>query len=440
MSRDIEILNIINRSKGISIDTRTLEKGEVFFALKGDNFDGNKFVDKALEKGAVLVVASDKAFSSTSKVIVVDDTLKTLQNIAKLHRDKLDIPVIGLTGTNGKTTTKELLCKILSSQYNVLCTKGNYNNHIGVPLTLLKINDSHQLAVVEMGASGVGEIDFLCNMAKPTHGFITSIGIAHIEGFGSLQNIIKTKLELYHYLKRNSGIFFYNTGIKELKDFIEQYESLITFSAGDMKGKTISKVVINKSFPFLSIDLIQNGNEVEEVKTNIYGEYNFSNLVNAVKVSDHFDISVENIKNSLENYTPDNNRSQFVIWNSNELIMDAYNANPTSMKMALETFENISTHKNKYLVLGDMLELGDISLSEHEEILKYLNGKNFYQKVIFIGEEFIKSKNNLSDLNKSMVFAKNAIEVKKIIEQLQIKNSMVLVKASRGIKAETIFE
>jgi UDP-N-acetylmuramoyl-tripeptide--D-alanyl-D-alanine ligase len=440
MSTNLEILKFINKSEGVSIDTRTLEKGQVFFALAGDNFDGNKFVKVALEKGALLAVASDKKFSTVPNVIVVDNTLKTLQNVAELHRDRLDIPIIGLTGTNGKTTTKELLCKILSSQYNVLCTAGNLNNHIGVPLTLLKLTSDHQLAVVEMGASGHGEIDFLCNLAKPTHGLITSIGIAHIEGFGSLQNIIKTKLELYHYLKERPGAFFYNNEIIELKDFVEDYKNLMTFSFDDMKGKNIYKVSLNKTFLFLDLNIILKSNKVINVKTNLYGEYNFMNIVNAIKISDYFDISVENIKKGLENYISENNRSQIVEWNSNKLIMDAYNANPTSMKLALQTFENTNSEKDKYLVLGDMLELGNVSLSEHLKILKYLLEKSFYKKCIFIGKEFIKAMENNSDYKKSMFFVENVKDAKKIVEQLEIRDSMILVKASRGIKAESIFE
>ncbi len=439
-NRDLELLSIVSKSNGVSIDTRSLKKGEVFFALKGDNFDGNIFVKKALEKGAAMVVASDTSFLSFPQVTVIKDTLKTLQNIAKLHRDKLNIPVIGLTGTNGKTTTKELLCSILSSQNNISCTKGNFNNHIGVPLTLLKIKEEHQLAVVEMGAGNIGEIDFLCKLADPTHGLITSIGIAHIEGFGSLQNIINTKLELYQYLKANSGVFFYNSEIKEMEDYMGDYERLMRFSAASMKGKNISKIVLNKSFPFLTVSLHTKNGEIVKVKTNLYGEYNFINIVNAVKVSDYFDISIENIKKGLENYNPENNRSQLVNWNSNELIMDAYNANPTSMKLALETFENVKSNKNKYLVLGDMLELGDVSLPEHRGILMQLKNKNFFTKSIFIGNEFQKARENINDLDKSMIFVENAKEAKKILDMLQIRNSMILVKASRGIRAETIFE
>ena len=439
-NRDLELLSIVSKSNGVSIDTRSLKKGEVFFALKGDNFDGNKFVKKALEKGAAMVVASDTSFLSFPQVTVVKDTLKTLQNIAKLHRDKLNIPVIALTGTNGKTTTKELLCRILSSQNNISCTKGNFNNHIGVPLTLLKIKEEHKLAVVEMGASNIGEIDFLCKLADPTHGVITSIGIAHIEGFGSLQNIIKTKLELYQYLKANAGVFFYNSEIKEMEDNMVDYEGLMRFSATNMNGKNISKIVLDKSFPFLTVSLHTKTGGIVKVKTNLYGEYNFINIVNAVKVSDYFDISIENIKKELENYIPENNRSQLVNWNSNELIMDAYNANPTSMKLALKTFENIKSNKNKYLVLGDMLELGNVSLSEHMGILMQLKNKNFFTKSIFIGKEFQKARENINDLDKSMIFMENAKEAKKIIDMLQIRNSMILVKASRGIRAETIFE
>ncbi len=439
-NRDLELLSVVSKSNGVSIDTRSLKKGEVFFALKGDNFDGNKFVKKALEKGAAMVVASDTSFLSFPQVTVVKDTLKTLQNIAKLHRDKLNIPVIALTGTNGKTTTKELLCRILSSQNNISCTKGNFNNHIGVPLTLLKIKEEHKLAVVEMGASNIGEIDFLSKLADPTHGLITSIGIAHIEGFGSLQNIIKTKLELYQYLKANAGVFFYNSEIKEMEDNMVDYEGLMRFSATNMNGKNISKIVLDKSFPFLTVSLHTKTGGIVKVKTNLYGEYNFINIVNAVKVSDYFDISIENIKKELENYIPENNRSQLVNWNSNELIMDAYNANPTSMKLALETFENIKSNKNKYLVLGDMLELGNVSLSEHMGILMQLKNKNFFTKSIFIGKEFQKARENINDLDKSMIFVENAKEAKKIIDMLQIRNSMILVKASRGIRAETIFE
>ncbi len=439
MDKEIKILDFIEKSSGVSIDTRTIKSGEVFFALKGENFDGNRFVNDALKKGAALVVSSDSQFASNSKVICVKNTLLTLQNLARIYRDRLHIPVLAITGTNGKTTTKELICRMLSTQYNVLCTKGNLNNHIGVPLTLFSIKKAHKLAIIEMGASGVGEIEFLSNIANPNYGLITGIGIAHIEGFGSLENIIKTKTELYRYLARNKGTFFYNNYIKELSEIINSNESVSEFNAENILGKNIKKVKLVKTYPFLDMEMTLKDNNTVDINTHLYGKYNFINIVNAIKVADYFGVSPENVKNALQEFKPDNNRSQIMRYKDNELIMDAYNANPTSMKSAIESFEHISDRRDKYLILGDMLEMGKDSLTAHIDIINYLKDKSFYKKIIFIGKEFGRAGKDLMFSEEKIYFVKDAKEAGQLVDSMQIKNSIVLVKASRGIRAETIF-
>ena len=434
-----EILNIIHNSKGVSIDTRTLEKGNVFFALKGDNFDGNKFVDNAIEKGANLVVCSDKKYLDKKNVIVVRDTLKSLQELANMYRKRFNIPVIAITGTNGKTTTKELLCTILSGKYNVLCTKGNLNNHIGVPLTLLGLKAKYQFAVVEMGASAPGEIDFLCNIAEPNYGVITSIGTAHILGFGSLENIIKTKMELFDYLKKNGGLFFYNKVIQDLSIIINKDGCSLGFDSTSLEGKAINSIELKKAYPFISLSLHLITKVKKNIETKLYGKYNFNNIVTAVKIADYFGVESGIIKKQLESCSPKNNRSQILDWNTNKVILDAYNANPTSMKEALKSFVEIEEGKEKILVLGDMLELGDVSLDEHIRIIDFVTKEKCFKKIVLIGSEFFNAYKASGVKNEIIHLFENSKEAKQEILSLDLKKALILAKGSRGIKIESIF-
>jgi len=434
-----EILSIVNNSTGVSIDTRTLKKNNVFFAIKGDNFDGNNFVDKALDFGAKIVIASDKRFVDNDKVILVDDVLFTLQAISNLNRKKYNVPVIAITGTNGKTTTKELLCRILSEKYNVLCTKGNLNNHIGVPLTLLNLKEDHEIAVVEMGASSLGEIKFLCEIANPNFGLITSLGKAHISGFGSFSNIISTKLELFYYLKENNGTFFFNSNVYHIEKEMSGENSVVSFCSDDMQGNLIENLKLIKTYPFLEIEYGFKQNKVLSESTLLYGEYNFNNIVSAYKIADYLQVDSDLIIEQIKNYKPDNNRSQILKWKTNDVILDAYNANPTSMREALLSFIGINKNKNKYLILGDMLELGLDSLDEHLNIFEFIKENNQFEKVILVGKEFHFAKLKAKDIPENFRFFENSILTKTFIENIKITNSLILVKGSRGIKTETIF-
>ncbi len=434
-----EILNRIQYSNGVSIDTRTLEKGNIFFALKGDNFDGNKFVDDALEKGADLIICSDKKYIDKKNVLVVEDTMKSLQKLANLYRQRFKIPLIAITGTNGKTTTKELLCTILSGKYNVLCTKGNLNNHIGVPLTLFGLKAKHQIAVIEMGASFPGEIDFLCNIAEPNHGTITSIGTAHISGFGSFENIIKTKMELFDYLKKNGGMFFYNKVIKELSEIIDKDECSLDFDASGLNGKTIESIELKKTYPFITISLDLSNKSKINVETKLYGKYNFNNIVTSVRIAEYFGVNPDIIKEKLDEYLPKNNRSQILDWNSNKVILDAYNANPTSMLEALKSFVEIDTRREKILVLGDMLELGDVSMEEHRKIIDFVIKENIFNKIFLIGSEFINAYREYGHKNRIICLFENSKDAKEQMLSLNLKKVLILAKGSRGIRIESIF-
>lgn len=434
-----EILDIVINSKGVSIDTRTIKKGQVFFALKGDNFNGNDYIEMALEKGAIVAISSDEKFNKNDNVIVVKDTLLTLQGISNLHRRNCDIPVFAITGTNGKTTTKELTATLLSSKYVVLSTEGNLNNHIGVPLTLLKLKNDHQIAVIEMGASSQGEIRKLCEIAEPTHGLITNIGKAHIEGFGSIENILRTKLELFDYLNANNGLFFFNLGVEALSDNLKDKTSIISFSSEKMNCDFIKTIELNEVYPFLKLSIQENNKLISNVSTQLYGSYNFMNIINAIKVACYFDVELNGIVNKIKTFIPKNNRSQILSWNSNQVILDAYNANPTSMKEAIKSFETIKSVEKKYLVLGDMLELGYESVEEHNLIIQYIMSKNIYEKVFLIGKEFFKAGELIISKPSNIYFQADSQLAKEMIESLDIFNSLILVKGSRGIKTETIF-
>ncbi|MEZ4907556.1 MAG: UDP-N-acetylmuramoyl-tripeptide--D-alanyl-D-alanine ligase [Saprospiraceae bacterium] len=438
---DLILLKIYD-SDGVSIDSRTIKKNEVFFALSGPNFNANNYIKEVLDKGASLAIASDKRFENYKNVIVVENPLNTLQEVAAKHRDKFNIPIIAITGTNGKTTTKEFLYTILSTKYKTLKTEGNLNNHIGVPLTVLKINDSHEIALIEMGASKIGDISELCHIAKPNYGIITSIGKAHISGFESIENIVKTKTELSDYLCDNRNIFFLNSEIEKLQFLAEKYKNtdcINIFDKSNINGNEISKIKMDKNSLFLNFEIFTKSNIGLPVKTNIYGEYNFNNIINSVKISDYFDISPEKIKLALENYQSKNNRSEIREWETNTLILDAYNANPTSMKAAVESFYNINEERDKTLILGDMLELGNESIEEHKNIINMVKDLFQNSKIYLVGKEFGTAfdEMNISSDDKQISIFGNYNEVKEKINKIQ--NNLILIKGSRGISLEKIF-
>lgn len=399
----------------VDTDTRSIRKGTIFFALKGSNFDGNKFVKEALNKGASYCVIDDKDFFIEGKTILVTNVLEILQKLANFHRKKLNLPIISLTGSNGKTTTKELINEVLKTQYETVATKGNLNNHIGVPLTLLSFTNETELGIVEMGANHQKEIEFLCQIAEPDYGYITNFGKAHLEGFGGVEGVIKGKSELYKHLSTHNKVAFVNA------DDSKQME--ITTGSERVLVGPLSEFV--EADPFVKIkfnnDLIQ---------TNLIGDYNYKNIRAAIEIGKFFGIENQNIKKGIENYTPKNNRSEIIKTSSNKILLDAYNANPSSMELALLNFSKIK-HDHKIVILGDMFELGDVAALEHQKMADLASNLGF-SKVLLVGENFYKAKAE----NKFIRFE----DLTTFLKENPIENSYLLVKGSRGMALERVVE
>ena len=420
----IHKLFLINNS--VSIDTRNIKANDIFFAIKGLNFDGNKFANQAIKNGASLVVSDDLEISKISdKIIYVNDTIKTLQELANFHRKFINTKIIAITGSNGKTTSKELMLNVLSKRYKTIATKGNLNNHLGVPLTILSMSKETQIGIVEMGANHLKEIDFLCEITEPDFGYITNFGNAHLEGFKSLDGVIKGKSELYDYLRINNKLIFYNSENKKQSNLINSYTN--TFSYG---FSTNSNCVINNSNSLNTVD-VEYKNEL--IKSTIYGGYNFENICIAIAVGEYFDVGFEQIKKGIESYLPENNRSQITITDSNTLVLDAYNANPTSMKLAIESFCKTS-YTNKMIIVGDMFELGKDSNKYHQEITDSLESISD-TKIYIVGKDF--SKTNHSKKIKSFPSTEELINN---ISKLNISNYSILIKGSRAMQLEKIVE
>ena len=401
----------------VDTDTRKIRNNTLYFALKGESFNGNTFAEEALKKGARFSIVDEKERVTSSRIILVDDVLSTLQKLASHHRKILNIPIIGLTGSNGKTTTKELINTVLSTQYNTTATAGNLNNHIGVPLTLLSMTPTTEIGIVEMGANHPKEIAFLCTIATPDFGYITNFGKAHLEGFGSLEGVVAAKSELYTYLKECKKIVFVNPDDeKQVRKTTEIKTILFDSSIALLEANPYIKVAFD--------------NKV--VTTNLIGAYNYSNISAAITIGTFFKIVTENIKNSLERYSPTNNRSQIITTkNSNTLILDAYNANPTSVKAALDSFSLLHT-KNKVVILGDMFELGLESEKEHQFIADYCTELKF-KNVLLVGKLFNKT---TSKYLKFEVFD----DLKKYVIATKITKHQLLIKGSRGMALERITE
>ena len=420
----IHKLFLINNS--VSIDTRNIKANDIFFAIKGLNFDGNKFANQAIKNGASLVVSDDLEISKISdKIIYVNDTIKTLQELANFHRKFINTKIIAITGSNGKTTSKELMLNVLSKRYKTIATKGNLNNHLGVPLTILSMSKETQIGIVEMGANHLKEIDFLCEITEPDFGYITNFGNAHLEGFKSLDGVIKGKSELYDYLRINNKLIFYNSENKKQSNLINSYTN--TFSYG---FSTNSNCVINNSNSLNTVD-VEYKNKL--IKSTIYGGYNFENICIAIAVGEYFDVGFEQIKKGIESYLPENNRSQITITDSNTLVLDAYNANPTSMKLAIESFCKTS-YTNKMIIVGDMFELGKDSNKYHQEITDSLESISD-TKIYIVGKDF--SKTNHSKKIKSFPSTEELINN---ISKLNISNYSILIKGSRAMQLEKIVE
>ncbi|MCO6500840.1 MAG: UDP-N-acetylmuramoyl-tripeptide--D-alanyl-D-alanine ligase [Vicingus serpentipes] len=404
----------------VCTDSRKVVKDCLFFALKGENFNGNQFTKDAIKKGAKYVIIDEKEFLVSNQCILVKDVLTTLQELANYHRKQLNIPFIGITGTNGKTTTKELINAVLSKKYKTIATQGNFNNHIGVPLTILQITLDCEMAIIEMGANHIGEIKFLCQIAEPNHGIITNIGTAHIEGFGSKEGVIKTKNELYQFIKEISG-----------KVFVNNTDDLLMNLAKDINHYTYGnsnancKATMVKSSPFVQVKW---NNQL--ITSQLYGKYNFDNIIAAICIGDFFNVSASDITEAIEEYTPTNNRSEIVKINSNTFYLDAYNANPSSMKAAIETFSE-NDAQNKYMILGDMLELGNTTTEEHQKIVDSIKELNI--DTLFVGNAFNNIKNKYH-----FCFVSNYDEAIKHLIDKNTTNTHILIKGSRGIQLEKI--
>jgi len=427
-----KIYNAILSGSAICTDSREAKNNTIFFALKGENFDGNNFANDAINKGCEIAVVDDPKIVENDKFVLVPDVLKTLHSIALSHRNIFNIPFIGITGTNGKTTTKELISTVLGKKYKTYATKGNYNNHIGVPITILSIKNDAEIAVVEMGANHVGEIHELCQLAKPSYGIITNIGKAHLEGFKNIENITKAKSELYEYIKNNNGKVFVNYDDPKLFKLSGNLPK-ITYGKSqnaDYFGE------IHKTNKFLKITFSckKSLNKKYVISSNVFGNYNFENIMAAISVGSYFGVEKEDIKKAIESYIPTNNRSQLIETDRNTILMDAYNANPTSMNQAIEAFYSMNL-ANKVVILGDMLELGEDSKKEHAKILNEVL-KQKYDKILLVGKEFSAVAKNGQNLS---CFYDN----KEIITWLKhnpLSNSNILIKASRGVGLEKIID
>jgi len=418
-------------SNGVATDSRNYSKGAMFFALKGERFDGNKYVEEVLLGGAEFAVADDSSLNALENVFIVDDVLRTLQELALYHRRYLNVPIIAITGTNGKTTTKELVSAVLSRKYNVKATSGNFNNHIGVPLTLLSMDKDVAVGVVEMGANHVGEIAFLCELAEPNYGMITNVGKAHLEGFGSFEGVMKAKGELYEYLEKNSCRVFINADnahLNAMAKAVTTRSSYGTFS-GELKGH----VTCNN--PYVRMQWKDPKGVAYDVQTHLIGDYNLENILSAICIGQEFGVANEEMNKALEAYQPNNNRSQFIDSGCNKIIMDAYNANPSSMQVALENFSR-AEEGNKVVILGGMKEMGDDSAVEHRKLVDMLCEIQF-KRTILVGEEF---QGVLSDNEKSIeCYGDNAALLRRLKES-PIENAYILIKGSRSNQLEQLVD
>ena len=425
MNRLEELYKVFLKYPKISTDTRKEIKDTIFFALSGDNFNGNAFAKSALEKGARLVVIDDEAFNCGNNCFLVKDTLAALQELALYHRNKHPVPIVGITGSNGKTTTKELISSVLGTTINIVATEGNFNNHIGVPLTLLRITNHTELAIIEMGANHIGEIADLCKIAQPNIGIITNIGKAHLEGFGNFEGVIKAKNELYQYLEKNNGFALVNADDDLLMDLSKNLER---FTYGnpqaDIKGHT------TKTNPTLELEWAY-GEKSYLLKTQLYGRYNFPNIMAAVATGIYFHINPEMINASISNFIPENNRSQKTETAENSIILDAYNANPVSMSEAIKSFKDY-TSQSPWLILGDMFELGESSDEEHKHILELIEKLGFEQAIL-VGKDFYKLKGSAK-----YIFCQTTGDASQYLTDHKIINANILIKGSRGMKLEIL--
>lgn len=417
-------------SSGICTDTRKIKANSIFVSLKGSNFNGNKFALQALKDGAKYAIVDEKEFAINDNIILVKNCLQTLQELANYHRNQFKIPVIGITGSNGKTTSKELINIVLQKKYNTLATKGNLNNHIGVPLTLLEMNSNHEIAIIEMGANKPGDIKELAEIAEPNYGIITNIGKAHLEGFKNYEGVINTKTELFRFIQKNSdGVLFYNEDDEIIKDNLPNEISSASYGK---KNESSIKGELIKLSPYVEMKWEKENYISPILKNQMIGEYNFYNYLAAICIGNYFNVSEDLINQAVEEYTPTNNRSQIKKTDKNTLILDCYNANPTSMKSAIDSFR-MNQAIDKIAIIGDMLELGNESKTEHQKIIELLN--EYKINYITVGPIF-------ETIEHSKPKFKNTIDLIENIKfkNIEIMNSLVLLKGSRGIGLEKLEE
>jgi UDP-N-acetylmuramoyl-tripeptide--D-alanyl-D-alanine ligase len=421
-----DLYKLYEQYPSVQTDTRNLKSGDIFFALKGGNFNGNDFAQQAIDAGAAYAVIDEAAFEIPDKTFLVDDVLTALQQLAKHHREQFTIPFIAITGSNGKTTTKELVHAVLSCSYKAYTTEGNLNNHIGIPLTILKIKKDAEIAVIEMGANHQKEIEGYCVYTQPTHGIITNCGKAHLEGFGDIEGVKKGKGELYDYLRKNNGVAFVMWDYEYLQDMSKGITSILKYGTAnaDVEGKVI------KSEPFLEVEIIK-GVDTGSIKTQLVGDYNLPNVLVAVATGKYFNVPADSIKEAIRNYSPSNSRSQLVEKGSNKIILDAYNANPSSMKLAIENFSRLQAD-NKVLMLGAMAELGKESLDEHKDIVDVIK-QNQWKAVVLVGGDFLKFQHPYHS------FA-NSTEAKGWLQAQHLENTHMLIKGSRSMQMEKVLD
>lgn len=422
-----KLYGIFKNYPSVQTDTRQLVSGDIFLALKGNNFNGNLFAKQALDKGAAYVIADELTNAEASeKIILVPDALTTLQQLAKYHRMQFNIPFIAVTGSNGKTTTKELIHAVLSASYKTYTTQGNLNNHIGIPLTVLKIRTDAEIAVIEMGANHQKEIEGYCQYAMPTHGIITNAGKAHLEGFGGIEGVKKGKGELYDFLRAHNGTAFVMWDYDYLRNMSQGISNIIRYGTADADFTGH----VSKSEPFLEVEMTK-GSSIKKISTQLVGDYNLPNILSAVAVGKYFNVTDEKIKSAIENYVPSNSRSQLIEKNSNKIILDAYNANPSSMKAAIENFARLPVDK-KVLMLGAMAELGEASLDEHKKIIDLIK-KYPWQEVVLVGGDFLR-------LPTSYKTFKTSSDVKEWLGKKNFQNVYFLIKGSRSMQMEKVLE
>jgi len=425
-----ELYSLYRKCSGITTDSRQIKEGSMFFALKGETFDGNDFALDALKAGAKYAIVDRFLLEGTTykgrKCIVVENTLNMLQQLAAYHRRQFDIPVVGITGTNGKTTTKELVAAVLSQKYTLIATQGNYNNFIGVPLTLFRMDEHTELAVVEMGASAPGEITTLTRVAQPTCGLITTVGKAHLQGFGSFEGVKKTKGELYDYLRQKGGVVFYNADNPDLCEMV-QHRTGLRLSRYGVREQGVRILPATAEAPYLQLSFEHEGQEVT-ISTHLVGDYNADNVMAALAIGTHFEVPFADMVKAIETYTPSNSRSQLVKTGKNTLIIDAYNANPSSMKVALRNFA-ATNFDNKVLMLGDMLELGPDSVAEHRQILE--QAVQVTPKVFLVGSEF-EAAVGLNPLPGQIRTFPTIEALKEFVTEEPLTDCTILIKGSNG--------